>query len=114
MRVNVKDTVTQCSNSTENHLKTEVVGKNISHEIICVTDAVNNEATDVSHDTAKQEINGCTHHISLPEKVDGDEINKDASSNVKVNHPVKETDAMEIDKDVLPSDEVQVVRNSSA
>ncbi|XP_017228457.1 uncharacterized protein LOC108192248 isoform X1 [Daucus carota subsp. sativus] len=105
VRVNVKDTITQCSNSTKNHLKTEVVGKNISHENICVTDA---EATDGSHDTAKQEINGCTHHISLPEKVDGDEINKDASSNVKVNHPVKETDAMEIDKDVLPSDEVLV------
>ncbi|WOH14858.1 hypothetical protein DCAR_0934385 [Daucus carota subsp. sativus] len=81
VRVNVKDTITQCSNSTKNHLKTEVVGKNISHENICVTDA---EATDGSHDTAKQEINGCTHHISLPEKVDGDEINKDASSNVKV------------------------------
>lgn len=115
MRVNVKDTVTQCSNSTQNHQKNEVVvDENITHENLCVTDAVNNEASDGSHDPIKQELNdGCSHRIFMPEKVNGDEFYNDASSNVKVSHPIKETTAMEIDKDVLPTDIILMVRNSS-
>ncbi|KAK1379290.1 hypothetical protein POM88_026034 [Heracleum sosnowskyi] len=106
LRVKVQDTASQCLNSTENHQKNAVVvDENVTHENHCVTDAVINEASNGSHDPTKQELNdGCSHHIFVPEKVVRDEFYKDASSNFKVSHPIRETTAMEIDKDVLPTD----------
>ncbi|KAL8104281.1 uncharacterized protein LOC141677504 isoform X2 [Apium graveolens] len=106
LRESVEYTVTKCSNSTENHQKNEVImDKNNTHENRCPTDMVNNEASNGSHDPTKQELyDGSSHHIFVPEKVDGGEFYKDASSNVKVSHPIEETTAMEIDKDVLPTE----------
>lgn len=115
LRVNVEGSVTQCSNSTKTHQKNEVVvDENITHENHCASDAVNNEASNISHGRTKQELNdGRSHHIFVPEKVDGDEFYKDEFRNVKVSHPIEEATAMEIDKDVLPTDIILLVRNSS-